>query len=50
LLGNCFGQDASTLYTGGAWAHAAAQTPSASKQAPMENEINLTHRLKLAME
>jgi hypothetical protein len=49
LLGNCFGQEASTLYAGGACAVAEKQKPSASKQAPAENETAFVHPLTLDM-
>jgi hypothetical protein len=49
LLGICFGQEASTLYVGGACALAIAQTPRTSKQMPIDNETVFVHPLKLAM-
>jgi len=47
LLGNCFGQDASILYAGGACARAVPQMPDASKQALMKIETIFKHRLTL---
>jgi hypothetical protein len=49
LLGNCFGQEASTLYAGGACAPATAQTLSASKQTRIAIENAFVHPLKLFM-
>jgi hypothetical protein len=43
LLGNSLGQEASTLYAGGACACVAEQNTSASKQAPIENENAFLH-------
>src|SRR5580704_6549418 len=49
LLGNCFGQEASTLYVGGACPCAAGHTPSASIPIPLENKSVFIHLLVLAM-
>jgi hypothetical protein len=49
LLGNCFGQEASTLYAGGACAPAAVHAPSVSKQLPIENKTPFVHPVKLGM-
>jgi hypothetical protein len=49
LLGNCFGQEASILYAGGAWAWIAEHTPSVNKQVPIENKIAFVIACMLAM-
>jgi hypothetical protein len=49
LFGNCFGQEASTLYVGGACALPIAQTPSARKQTPLETKAIFVSLWKLAM-
>src|SRR4029077_1803993 len=49
LLGNCFGQEESTLYAGGACVCATGQTPSASNPIPLENKRAFIHPLVLAM-
>jgi hypothetical protein len=50
LLGNCFGQEASTLYTGMACAFAVEQIPSVIKQRLIENEATFAHPFRLATE